>query len=213
MPFQGIELEALLSASRPKREQEGWRQTSAGTAELLASQGGRSPLASLPASAHALQSAVPEPPQGSAETENPTKSLSHLLKSSQDLPLHSQHPQSFQSPRHPTGSGSGLLPPRHPLLLSPWITLKQLPGLLSILPLLQAQDLCTCWPPAQDAGAPDTCTTAFSLSQVTCSLLTETLPYHSVECGPPPSHFTPPSKYHHSIRCHLFDLFFFLIGV
>ena len=101
LPFQAIELEALLSASRPKRDQEGWKQTSAGTAEPLASQDGRSPLASLPASALALQSVVPEPPRGSSETENPTSSLSHLLKPSQDLPLHSQHPQSFQSPRRP----------------------------------------------------------------------------------------------------------------
>lgn len=35
------------------------------------------------------KSVVPEPPWGSSETENPTKSLSHLFKSSQDLPLHS----------------------------------------------------------------------------------------------------------------------------
>ena len=185
LPFQAIELEALLSASRPKREQEGGKQTSAGTAEPLASHDGRSPLTSLPASAHALQSVVPEPPRGSSETENPTRSLSHLLKSSQDLPLHSQHPQSFQSPRRPTGSGSGLLPPRHPLLLSPWITLQQLPGLLSVLPLLPAQDLCTHWSPTQDAGAPDTCMAASSSSQVTCSLPSETLPYHSVKCALP----------------------------
>lgn len=179
LPFQAIELEALLSASRPKRDQEGWKQTSAGTAEPLASQDGRSPLASLPASALALQSVVPEPPWGSSETENLTCS---------NLPRTSHCTPSIHSPSRAHDA--------HGIWFQPLATMSPLPaltmdhsaaalGLLSVLPLLQAQDLCTCWSPTQDAVAPDTGMAASSSSQVTCSLLTETLPYHSVECALP----------------------------
>ena len=39
-------------------------------------------------------------------------------------------------------------------------------------------------------------------------VLSSRRPYLTTQSNvPSPSHFTPPSKYHHSIRCHLFALF------
>lgn len=100
---------------------------------LLASpwQDGRSPLTGHPALGLTLQFIVRHEPQGSPQTKNQTKSSFNLLKPSPGFPPPSEHLKSSQSPQGPAPSASCLLPSFHP-------------------PLLQAQDLCTCWFPCSE---------------------------------------------------------------